>query len=85
MILSNSNSILNEFVDALYGGLQTSENIDKVPINLLEKVFEVFPCDNESQRAKCICWIIYKRKNANWSQNILNLLKNHELIVIFYS
>lgn len=76
LVLSNSNIILDEFVDALYSGLQSSENIDKVPIDLLEKVFKVFPCDNESQRANCICWIIYKRKNINWSQNTLNLLKN---------
>lgn len=76
LALSNSNIILNEFVDALYSGLQSSENIDKVPIDLLEKVFEAFPCDNESQRANCICWIIYKRKNINWSQNTLSLLKN---------
>lgn len=76
LVLSNSDIVLDEFVDALYSGLQTSENIDKVPTDLLEKVFNVFPCDNESQRANCICWIIYKRKNINWSQNTLNLLKN---------
>ena len=76
LVLSNSDIVLDEFVDALYSGLQTSENIDKVPTDLLEKVFEAFPCDNESQRANCICWIIYKRKNIDWSQNTLNLLKS---------
>ena len=76
LVLSNSDIVLDEFVDALYSGLQTSENIDKVPTDLLEKLFTIFPCNDESQRANCICWIIYKRKNTNWSQNTLNLLKN---------
>ncbi len=76
LILSNSDIVLDEFVDALYSGLQTSENIDKVPTELLEKVFNAFPCDNQSQRANCICWIIYKIKNTNWSQSTLNLLKS---------
>lgn len=76
LVLSNSNIVLDEFVDALYDGLQSSENIDKVPTDLLERVFNVFPCDSESYRASCICWIIYKRKNINWSQNTLNLLKS---------
>lgn len=62
LVLSNSTIILNEFIDALYSGLQTSEKLDDIPIMLFEELFEKFPCDNLTYRAQSICWILEKRK-----------------------
>lgn len=75
LILSNSTIILNEFIDALYSGLQTSEKLDDIPIKLFEELFEKFPCDNLSYRAQSICWIIEKKKDSNWSNKTLETLK----------
>lgn len=75
LVLSNSTIILNEFIDALYSGLQTSEKLDDIPIKLFEELFEKFPCDNLSYRAQSICWIIEKKKDSNWSNKTLETLK----------
>lgn len=75
LVLSNSTIILNEFIDALYSGLQTSEKLDDIPIKLFEELFEKFPCDNLSYRAQSICWIIEKKKDTNWSNKTLETLK----------
>ena len=75
LVLSNSTIILNEFIDALYSGLQTSEKLDDIPIMLFEELFEKFPCDNLSYRAQSICWILEKKKDTNWSNKTLEILK----------
>ena len=75
LVLSNRTIILNEFIDALYSGLQTSEKLDDIPIKLFEELFEKFPCDNLSYRAQSICWIIEKKKDTNWSNKTLETLK----------
>lgn len=75
LVLSNSTIILNEFIDALYSGLQTSEKLDDIPIRLFEELFEKFPCDNLSYRAQSICWILETKKDTNWSNKTLEILK----------
>lgn len=76
LVLSNSTIILNEFIDALYSGLQNSEKLDDIPIKLFEELFEKFPCDNLSYRARCICWILEKKEDTNWSEKTLNMIKS---------
>lgn len=76
LVLSNSTIILNEFIDALYSGLQTSEKLDEIPIKLIEKIFERFPCDNISYRAQSICWILEKKEDTNWSNKTLEMLRS---------
>lgn len=76
LVLNNKKIVLNEFTDALYNGLIMSEKIDSVPIELLEKLFIELPCDNESRRANCICEIINKKNDINWSQTTINILNN---------
>ena len=75
LVLKNSKIILDEFIDALYNGIQSSEKLDDVPINLLEELFEKFPCDDLSNRAQNICWIIERKKDTNWSNKTLKTLR----------
>lgn len=75
LVLNNSTIVLEEFIDALYSGLQTSEKMDEIPIKMIEEIFEKFPCDNLSYRAQSICWIIEKKKDTNWSNKTLEMLK----------
>lgn len=76
LVLDNSEIIIDEFIDSLYSGLQCSENLDELPNELIEKIFKKFPCNNESYRANCICWIIEKKRNVNWTEETIEMLKN---------
>ena len=42
---------------------------------LFEELFEKFPCDNLSYRAQNIFWILEKKKDTNWSNKTLEMLK----------
>lgn len=75
LVLDNSDYILDEFIDALYSGLGMSDKLNEVNVDVLERLFEVCPCNNESQRARSICWIIYKRQDTNWSKATLEMLR----------
>ena len=75
LVLNNSTIILSEFIDALYSGLDTSEKTDDIPIKVFEELFEKFPCNNLSYRAQSFCWILEKKKDTNWSNKTLEMLK----------
>lgn len=76
LILKKGNNILEEYILSLYSGIHSSEKIEDIPNELIEKIFEKYPCDNISQIALYICWIIEKKKNINWSDKTMQMLKD---------
>lgn len=76
LVLNNKKIILDDYIDSLYSGLQMSEKLNEVPNEKIEELLKEFPCDNISYRANSICWIIEKKKNTNWSEDTLNIIKN---------
>lgn len=76
LILEKGNNILEEYILSLYSGIHSSEKIDDIPNELIEKIFEKYPCDNISQNALYACWIIEKKKDVNWSDKTIQMLKD---------
>ena len=76
LVLTKGDTILEEYIESLYSGIHSSEKIDDISNELIEKIFERYPCDNISQRALYICWIIEKKKDINWSDKTIQILKN---------
>ncbi|MEF2966732.1 hypothetical protein V3851_12900 [Paenibacillus sp. M1] len=75
LVLSH-NSILNVYIDSLFSGVAYSENMNKVPLELLEKMILKYSYDYTSHRASYICTLIQKREEKEWSQEILDILKD---------
>ncbi len=75
LVLNNGDKILEEYIESLYSGLQLSEKLDEISNDLIERIFEKYPCDNISQRAQSICWILEKKEDTNWSDKTIELLK----------
>lgn len=68
---------INEvYIDSLYSGLAYSENLPKVPFELIETILLKYQSDNQSGRARYICDIIEKRKDDKWSEPIISILKD---------
>lgn len=76
LVLTKGETILEEYIESLYSGIQNSEKLDEISNELIEKVFERYPCDNTSQRAQNICWIVDKKKDVNWSDRTIQTLKD---------
>ncbi len=76
LVLSNKEEILEVYIDSLFSGVAYSKDLDNVQIELLETMILTYPCDYTSQRADYICSIIENKKNGEWSQNVLDILKD---------
>lgn len=76
LVLSNKEKVLESYVDSLFSGVASSKALGDVPVELLEKMILTYPYDYISYRANDICSIIRDRKNVNWSQEILDILKD---------
>lgn len=74
MILNCTEDIEAVYIDALFSGVALSGFLNDIPTKLIETMIMKFPCDMVSHRASSLCSIIKKRKNSEWSQNILKLL-----------
>lgn len=75
LVIEHKNSVLPAFINSLFSGVAFSENISKVPIEIIEKMFHEFPCDMETDRDCYFSIIVEKLKNAKWSFEVLNQLK----------
>ena len=75
LFLKNGEKFLKEYIEALYNGIHNSEKLNEISNDVLEKLFKSFPCDNESQIAKYICWIISEKEDKNWSNDVYEMLK----------
>lgn len=76
LVLKNKKIIIDDYIDSIYSGLHMSEKLNEVPNEKIEQLLKEFPCDNVSYRANAFCWIIEKKKDTNWSEYTLNIIKN---------
>lgn len=76
LVLDNKKIIIEDYIDSLYMGIHMSEKINEIPNEKIEKLLKEFPCNNVSYRANSLCWIIEKKKNTDWSEETLNIIKN---------
>lgn len=76
IVLENAKDIVLEFVESLYSGLVMSNELNKVNVEDVIKLFSVFPCDLENNRASYFCSIIEKFDSVEWPENIRATLKN---------
>lgn len=76
LVLDNKKIIIEDYIDSLYIGIHMSEKINEIPNEKIEKLLKEFPCNNVSYRANSLCWIIEKKKNTDWSEETLNIIKN---------
>lgn len=76
LILLNDEDILDAYIDSLFSGVAYSKALDNVSIELLESMILKYSYDYKSYQANYICSLIEKRKNAKWSQKILDIIKD---------
>ncbi|WP_411683090.1 hypothetical protein [Clostridium thailandense] len=76
LVLSSDEEIPSIYIDSLFSGVAYSKTLDNVPIELLEAMILRYPYDYTSYRADYICSIIKNRKNIEWSQKALDILKD---------
>lgn len=76
LVLNNKKIIIDDYIDSIYSGLHMSEKLNEVPNEKIEQLLKEFPFDNESYRANAFCWIVEKKKDTNWSEYTLNIIKN---------
>ncbi|GIO56909.1 hypothetical protein [Paenibacillus cineris] len=70
------NNILNAYIDSLFSGVVYSENLSHVPMELLEAMILRYLYDYTSHRAGYICSLIEKRKEKEWSLEVLDIIKD---------
>jgi len=75
LVLDHKDNILPDFIDSLFSGVAFSENIRKVPIEIIERMFREFPGDMETERDCYFSIIVDKLRNASWSFDVINQLK----------
>lgn len=75
LVLDYKDNILPDFIDSLFSGVAFSENISKVPIEIIERMFREFPGDMETERDCYFSIIVDKLRNASWSFDVINQLK----------
>lgn len=73
-IINSEERIPDIYIDSLYSGIAFCENIERIPKQLLEKMFKRYKCDNKSFRANYFCQIIRKWKCTKWSDTVINIL-----------
>ncbi|WP_430788361.1 hypothetical protein VBD025_00755 [Virgibacillus flavescens] len=76
LVLNVSGNIHDNFVDALYSGISTSEHLNLVPSSLLEKLLEKYPPSNDSYRASSFCNIVSDHYEEKWSANVIESIKD---------
>lgn len=76
LVLLYNEEILDVYIDSLFSGVAYSKALDNVPIELLETMILKYQYDYTSYRADYICSLIENRKNEEWSQQILDILKD---------
>ena len=75
LMLEHKDKVLPNFIAALYSGVAFSENINRVPLDVIERMFRVFPCDMGAEQKGCFCIIIEKLGSIGWSLEVMNQLK----------
>ncbi|MBH5317507.1 hypothetical protein I6N90_06715 [Paenibacillus sp. GSMTC-2017] len=76
LMLSNNNKIIDIYIDSLFSGVAHSKNLDKVPSKQLEALILKYSFNYTSYRASSICTLVENREKVEWSQEILDILKD---------
>ncbi|SDP84580.1 hypothetical protein [Clostridium gasigenes] len=76
LILDNSLNINDVYVDALFSGVTYSEKLEEVNNKMLEELILTYKYDYEGYRARYICDMVRKKKNGEWSYQILDMIKD---------
>ena len=75
LVLNSKEHIEEIFIDSLFSGVAYSKFLNSIPSQLIEKLILQYPCDFVSYRAKSVCAIIEKSDYVEWSQEILDVIK----------
>ncbi|NWL88482.1 hypothetical protein DMN77_12970 [Paenibacillus sp. 79R4] len=76
LILSYNDRIADVYINSLFSGVAYSEELKNVPLKLLETLILKYPYDYSSYRANYICTIIKNKEEGEWSQEIVEILKD---------
>lgn len=76
LALLYNEEILDAYIDSLFSGVAYSKALDNVPIELLETMILKYRYGYTSYRANYICSLIENRKNEEWSQKIMDIVKD---------
>lgn len=79
LVLENKDRVFPEFIDAMFSGIEMSENLKDIEPDIIEKILLVFPCDKRRERAIYFCEIIGKLDDVNWNFDILKQLEKFAL------
>ncbi len=63
------------YIDSLFSGVAYSDQLKSICPHLIERMILQYPCDMLSNRANSICTMIEKSEYVEWSQEILDILK----------
>lgn len=72
LLLKIDKDISEKYIDSLFRGIAYSENLNKVPNFIIEKLIFKYGYNCTSFRAQNICHIFYNKEDTNWSKEILN-------------
>lgn len=74
-LILSCKGILDIYINSLFSGVAHSKKLINVPVKLLEEMILNYPIDLNSHRASDICTIIEDRGDVEWSQEILDFIK----------
>ncbi|ENK0837897.1 ATP-binding protein [Clostridium botulinum] len=76
-LLLHCNKDIHEiYIDSLFSGVALSNQLNEVPTQLLEKMILKYGYNHYSFRAEYICYIIEKKENVDWSQDMIDILND---------
>ena len=76
LILCCDTDIPERYIDALFSAVAFSNQLNAVSTQLLEKMILKYRYNYDSIRAGYICNIIEEKENADWSQDIIDILND---------
>lgn len=76
LMLSCNDAILDIYINSLFSGVAYSKNLKNLPLKMLEAMILKYSYDFTSYRASYICTIIEDSGKVEWSQEILDILKD---------
>lgn len=75
LVLNTTEYIEEIYINALFSGVAHSGLLNEIPTRLIENMIMKYPCDTVSYRGSSLCTLIEKSEYVDWSQEILDILK----------
>lgn len=76
MVLNNKKRVLDVFIDALFLGIELSEELENIDSAVIEELLLNFPCDMKNHRALYFCGIVEKMNTTNLTSKMIDQLIN---------